>query len=83
MKIIQLHFYLLMWSQATEGLLNITVTLGADLLMWSQATEGLLNITVTLGAVGESCSISTIVGVDSGYVVHWRITARQGKRRNQ
>ncbi|RXN36822.1 solute carrier family 22 member 15 [Labeo rohita] len=31
MKIIQLHFYLLMWSQATEGLLNITVTLGADL----------------------------------------------------
>ncbi|XP_050950041.1 uncharacterized protein LOC127153139 [Labeo rohita] len=30
MKTIQLHFYLLMWSQATESLTNINVTLGAD-----------------------------------------------------
>ncbi|KAL1251063.1 hypothetical protein QQF64_018859 [Cirrhinus molitorella] len=30
MKIIQLHIYLLMCSQATESLTNITVTLGAD-----------------------------------------------------
>ncbi|KAI2650213.1 Ig kappa chain V-III region MOPC 70 [Labeo rohita] len=30
MKITQLHFYLLMWSQATESLTNIEVTLGAD-----------------------------------------------------
>ncbi|RXN12986.1 immunoglobulin iota chain [Labeo rohita] len=30
MKIIQLHIYLLMWSEATESLTNIAVTLGAD-----------------------------------------------------
>ncbi|KAL0149904.1 hypothetical protein M9458_054792, partial [Cirrhinus mrigala] len=30
MKIIQLHIYLLMWSQVTESLTNIAVTLGAD-----------------------------------------------------
>ncbi|RXN16666.1 immunoglobulin iota chain [Labeo rohita] len=30
MKIIQLHIYLLMWSQTTESLTNIAVTLGAD-----------------------------------------------------
>ncbi|XP_050961135.1 uncharacterized protein LOC127162385 [Labeo rohita] len=30
MKIIQLHFYLLMWSQVTESLTNKAVTLGAD-----------------------------------------------------
>ncbi|RXN20077.1 immunoglobulin iota chain [Labeo rohita] len=33
MKIIQLHFYLLMWSQATESLTNIEVTLGADVII--------------------------------------------------
>ncbi|RXN30277.1 immunoglobulin iota chain [Labeo rohita] len=30
MKIIQLHFYLFVWSQVTESLTNIAVTLGAD-----------------------------------------------------
>ncbi|RXN24379.1 immunoglobulin iota chain [Labeo rohita] len=30
MKIIQLHIYLLMWSQVTESLTNLAVTLGAD-----------------------------------------------------
>ncbi|KAK2907193.1 hypothetical protein Q8A67_006178 [Cirrhinus molitorella] len=30
MKIIQLHIYLLMWSQVTESLTNIAVSLGAD-----------------------------------------------------
>ncbi|KAI2646296.1 Ig kappa chain V-III region [Labeo rohita] len=30
MKIVQLHIYLLMWSQVTESLTNIAVTLGAD-----------------------------------------------------
>ncbi|KAI2650220.1 T cell receptor gamma variable 2 [Labeo rohita] len=30
MKIIQLHIYLLMWSQVTESLTNTEVTLGAD-----------------------------------------------------
>ncbi|RXN34483.1 hypothetical protein ROHU_014971 [Labeo rohita] len=30
MKIVQLHIYLLMWSQATESLTNIGVTIGAD-----------------------------------------------------
>ncbi|XP_059424722.1 uncharacterized protein LOC132159190 isoform X2 [Carassius carassius] len=33
MKIIQLHFYLLMWSQATESLTNTSVTLGADVII--------------------------------------------------
>ncbi|KAK2907197.1 hypothetical protein Q8A67_006182 [Cirrhinus molitorella] len=30
MKIIQLHIFLLMWSQVTESLTNISVSLGAD-----------------------------------------------------
>ncbi|KAF4097904.1 hypothetical protein G5714_021912 [Onychostoma macrolepis] len=30
MRIIQLHIYLLMWSQATESVTNTAVTLGAD-----------------------------------------------------
>ncbi|RXN16665.1 immunoglobulin iota chain [Labeo rohita] len=33
MKIIQLYIYLLMWSQATESLTNIAVTLGADVII--------------------------------------------------
>uniref|UniRef100_A0A9J8AKI1 Ig-like domain-containing protein n=2 Tax=Cyprinus carpio carpio TaxID=630221 RepID=A0A9J8AKI1_CYPCA len=33
MKIIQLHIYLLMWSQAAESLTNTAVTLGADVII--------------------------------------------------
>ncbi|KAK2907196.1 hypothetical protein Q8A67_006181 [Cirrhinus molitorella] len=33
MKIIQLHIVLLMWSQVTESLTNIAVTLGADVII--------------------------------------------------
>ncbi|XP_016102908.1 uncharacterized protein [Sinocyclocheilus grahami] len=33
MKIIQLQIYLLMWSQASESLTNIAVTLGADVII--------------------------------------------------
>ncbi|RXN18025.1 immunoglobulin iota chain [Labeo rohita] len=50
MKIIQLHFYLLMWSQATEGLLNITVTLGAEDQTASPSTSGPPRVLVTKGS---------------------------------
>ncbi|RXN24380.1 immunoglobulin iota chain [Labeo rohita] len=43
MKIIQLHFYLLMWSQATESLTNIAVTLGADVNITSKCNVTEIN----------------------------------------